>query len=276
MSPQATQAADNEPTDHFDEEVVRKAVQAIEDTDPGHYDEIDLFGTLEPAPIRSDEVPFDDEDEAESAPLGLLVLLASAAAFAFVVAAAAVVGSVVWLGSTLAEEPQQDVVVAPTETQLVGQEATNAHIDAVLDDPANAPAEVAAPTFELRTVPVQFAFDSWQASIERTALSTLVSDIQGDLDAARSADGQGKLVLTGHTDSRGSEAANELMGLGRAWAVQVIVVREGLEGEIELVGAGESEPIASNATAEGRAANRRVTAEVFAPIPLLSAVLAQD
>jgi len=277
MSPHSPYSADNEPTDCFDEDVVRRAIQAIEeDTDPGnhgHYDEVDLYGTMDPAPPRTtDEVQYEIlEEEEETAPLGLLVGLAGASMLAASVAAFAVAGSIAWLVLTNGAE-QAEVIVAPTEEQLVGQEATNAHIDAVLEE--KVVADAAAPAFELRTVPVEFGFDSWQANIEQSALSTLATDIQTDLDAARSSDGDGKLVLTGHTDSRGSASANEIMGLGRAWAVQVVLVSEGVDGQIELVGAGESKPIATNDSAEGRATNRRVTAEVFGPIPPLSDVFA--
>ena len=291
MSPHSTHSADsadNEPTDHFDEAVLRRAIENLEDTDSGttdseygdvdgHYDEIDLYGTLDPAPPRTtEEVPFEiveGEDE-DGAPIALLLALGALAAMAAGLAVVAVAGSLFWFVSQTAEKPA-DVVVAPTPVQLVGQEATNAHIDAVLEEHVAAKAS-SPPTFALRDVPVEFAFDSWQATIEQSALSTLATDIRTDLDQARSSEGEGKLVLTGHTDSRGSAATNEVMGLGRAWAVQVLLVGEGVDGEIELVGAGEREPIASNKTAVGRAANRRVTAEVFAPIPSLSAVLAKN
>lgn len=73
--------------------------------------------------------------------------------------------------------------------------------------------------------------------------------------------------LTGHTDSRGSEAGNERMGLKRAEAVKKYLVTEQQinEGRIATASAGESQPIADNKTSEGRKENRRVEAELFVP-----------
>jgi type VI secretion system protein ImpK len=52
------------------------------------------------------------------------------------------------------------------------------------------------------------------------------------------------------------------MGLGRAWAVQQLLALAGIEiVKVPIASKGESEPIGDNATPEGRAANRRVTAE---------------
>ncbi len=67
------------------------------------------------------------------------------------------------------------------------------------------------------------------------------------------------LTIEGHTDSRGSESRNLTLSLERANAVRDALVRLGYEGDsIEAQGLGEGHPIANNATAEGRANNRRV------------------
>lgn len=68
-----------------------------------------------------------------------------------------------------------------------------------------------------------------------------------------------KIRITGHTDDVGSEKANQRLSEGRANAVRDEIVRRGIASErIEAEGKGESEPIADNATEEGRAKNRRV------------------
>ncbi|MEQ1565642.1 MAG: OmpA family protein [Myxococcota bacterium] len=80
-------------------------------------------------------------------------------------------------------------------------------------------------------------------------------------------DWPGQVRLVGHTDSRGPAEFNLQVGLARAWAVRQLLVLEGLERRRLPIGSkGESEPIGDNATLEGRAANRRVTAE-FEPSP---------
>ncbi len=65
--------------------------------------------------------------------------------------------------------------------------------------------------------------------------------------------------ITGHTDNVGSDQANLILSEGRANAVRDELIKRGVQPErIEAEGKGESEPIADNATEEGRAKNRRV------------------
>lgn len=73
--------------------------------------------------------------------------------------------------------------------------------------------------------------------------------------------------ITGHTDDRGSEAANVRVGQRRAEAVRDYLVQQHNidTGRIDVASAGESQPIADNATAEGRTQNRRVEIELFVP-----------
>ena len=76
-----------------------------------------------------------------------------------------------------------------------------------------------------------------------------------------------RATLTGHTDDRGSEEVNEGVGLRRADAVKAYLVREQNidEGRIETQSAGETQPIADNATPQGQSDNRRVEVELFVP-----------
>lgn len=65
--------------------------------------------------------------------------------------------------------------------------------------------------------------------------------------------------ITGHTDNVGTERDNQRLSEGRANAVRNELIKRGIASErIEAEGKGESEPIADNATEEGRAQNRRV------------------
>jgi len=66
-------------------------------------------------------------------------------------------------------------------------------------------------------------------------------------------------VVEGHTDSRGPSGHNEDLSLARADSVRSFLVSEGVPTDrIKAVGRGESEPVASNDSADGRANNRRV------------------
>ncbi len=80
-------------------------------------------------------------------------------------------------------------------------------------------------------------------------------------DVAKALKDQGyrEIVVEGHTDSRGSESANQELSLNRARAVREHLVSQGIESaKISARGVGESTPVASNDSAEGRANNRRV------------------
>jgi outer membrane protein OmpA-like peptidoglycan-associated protein len=68
-----------------------------------------------------------------------------------------------------------------------------------------------------------------------------------------------KIVVAGHTDSRGSSTANRRLSLARAESVRAFLVNSGVSPDrISASGRGEDEPVADNRTAEGRANNRRV------------------
>lgn len=65
--------------------------------------------------------------------------------------------------------------------------------------------------------------------------------------------------VVGHTDNVGSDAYNRQLSVDRALSVARILIRYGVSStRITYSGRGMSEPIASNASAQGRATNRRV------------------
>lgn len=70
-----------------------------------------------------------------------------------------------------------------------------------------------------------------------------------------------KADIEGHTDSVGSDAYNQKLSERRAASVVKALTELGVEkSRLKAVGYGESKPIASNETVEGRAENRRVHA----------------
>ena len=67
------------------------------------------------------------------------------------------------------------------------------------------------------------------------------------------------IQIVGHTDNTGSADYNQLLSTERALAVSSILQQNGVPHfRIQSMGRGESQPIASNLTPEGRAQNRRV------------------
>jgi outer membrane protein OmpA-like peptidoglycan-associated protein len=106
-------------------------------------------------------------------------------------------------------------------------------------------------------VPSDISFAVGSAAIEprlRPVLDAFASGLGG----------QPRMIVrvVGHTDNTGSDAINEPLSLHRAESVRNYLEDRGIAANrIEVAGRGSREPIASNATAEGRAKNRRV--EIF-------------
>ena len=70
---------------------------------------------------------------------------------------------------------------------------------------------------------------------------------------------QSRVQVEGHTDNTGSAEYNQSLSERRANAVADVLMEGGVPfSRIETFGRGESEPVASNLTPEGRAQNRRV------------------
>jgi len=68
-----------------------------------------------------------------------------------------------------------------------------------------------------------------------------------------------RVEIVGHTDNRGTSASNEKLSERRARAVRDVLARSGVDPtRITTRGAGETRPVATNDTLEGRALNRRV------------------
>jgi outer membrane protein OmpA-like peptidoglycan-associated protein len=72
-----------------------------------------------------------------------------------------------------------------------------------------------------------------------------------------------KIVIEGHTDSEGKVADRVQRSLDRADRVRRALVAKGLpQSMFDVQGLGDSQPIASNRTASGRAQNNRVELRV--------------
>ncbi len=70
-----------------------------------------------------------------------------------------------------------------------------------------------------------------------------------------------KVALIGHADSRGDAGYNQKLSERRAQSVADYMVNRGVKASaITVSGRGEASPVASNASREGRAKNRRVDA----------------
>jgi OOP family OmpA-OmpF porin len=114
------------------------------------------------------------------------------------------------------------------------------------------PAPVAAAVAPMPTnQAVQFDFDS---SVLKTSAYPVLDQQSAYLKSSGST-----IELDGYASSEGTEAYNAKLSLERANAVKTYLVNSGVDaGKISVKGLGESNPVASNATEEGRVQNRRV------------------
>lgn len=98
------------------------------------------------------------------------------------------------------------------------------------------------------------SFDSGSAELKGQAQTTFakIASILKDYDKTI-------VHVVGHTDSDGSDVFNENLSNKRANAVYNFMGSQGLQfGRMKTEGRGEREPVASNATPEGKRRNRRV------------------
>ena len=105
---------------------------------------------------------------------------------------------------------------------------------------------------------LHFAFNSANlTAADKSVLDTVVSKLSQNAPNA-------KLSLSGYTDSVGSDAYNLKLSERRAMSVANYLVAAGVPQAniVAVEGEGEAEPVADNATAEGRAMNRRVVIAV--------------
>lgn len=97
-------------------------------------------------------------------------------------------------------------------------------------------------------------FDTGKSSIKKQSAAVL----QDIIDILKEYPNS-KFTVEGHTDSTGSEALNQKLSDARANAVKQYLVENGIDAfRLSALGYGESKPIDTNATAKGRANNRRV------------------
>jgi OOP family OmpA-OmpF porin len=109
------------------------------------------------------------------------------------------------------------------------------------------------------SITLRVNFDTGKANIK----TEFAAEIKKVADFMRQYSGT-RVVIEGHTDNVGSAAANQKLSASRAQAVAQSLIRDhGIaSSRVQSIGYGEGRPIADNKTPEGRAMNRRVTAEI--------------
>lgn len=99
---------------------------------------------------------------------------------------------------------------------------------------------------------INFEFDSARLTADsRQSLDKVVEGLRGQSGM--------ELMIEGHTDSVGAEAYNLKLSKQRAEAAREYLISQGIDGgRLTARGLGESQPVTSNQTKDGRAQNRRV------------------
>ena len=131
---------------------------------------------------------------------------------------------------------------------------------------ANVPVPPPAPVYEKNTMSAEALFDH-DKSVLKPAGKAALTELNNAIKAkgARVVD----IDVIGHTDSDGTEEYNQALSVRRAQSVRDYMVSEGVDPAIiDVSGEGELNPIASNATKEGRAQNRRVDIHVGVATPM--------
>jgi OOP family OmpA-OmpF porin len=148
--------------------------------------------------------------------------------------------------------PAARAVIAEKPAAVVPQEAP-----LVVTETSPPPAQP-QPVSEKVSFAAEALFDFDKATVKeegKAALDDLIAKLQGMNTEV--------MIAVGHTDSVGTDAYNEKLSLRRSDAVKAYLVSKGLDAaRLYTEGKGETQPIADNRSADGRAKNRRVTIEV--------------
>lgn len=156
------------------------------------------------------------------------------------------------------EKAQGDL--ASTREQLQAEKAAREAAEAKSKETLArlAAANAAAVKEEPRGTVITLAGGVLFASNKSQLLPGAQNSLNQIADALKDQDDK-RVLIEGHTDSRGSDATNQALSKARADSVGSYLISRGVPAErITTAGLGPSRPVADNNTAEGRANNRRV------------------
>lgn len=170
------------------------------------------------------------------------------------------------------EETQVNACEGIEETADAADDAGDAAADEAADataeaepeaapEPAPAPEPVAKePIVTMATIGGEALFDSNADALNASgeqALAELISELETFQEISA-------IEVIGHTDATGPEDYNQALSERRAAAVSAFLTSAYPNVDVTSSGMGESSPIATNSTSEGRQLNRRVEIQVSA------------
>lgn len=175
-----------------------------------------------------------------------------------------------WTFGSVAKAPEPVAVVEPVQEEVVAAvepaPVLDADYDGVLDKDdlcPNTPAGITVDNTGCEPMKpidllVNFKFDSAVVNQEGFEQIAKMGEFLQRYPEVR-------IRIEGHTDTSGQAAYNEQLSVRRADIIrQQLIEMYNIDAErIDAAGMGDSEPVASNDTIEGRQQNRRTTAEIF-------------
>ena len=144
------------------------------------------------------------------------------------------------------------------EDEVVEEVAVVEEVEEVVEPPPAVPQQIAK--IDTREFSEMTLFDVNSATLNPEG-ERVLSDLFSALAEFKGITG---ISVTGHTDSTGTEAYNQALSEQRAATVAAEIATQYPGVQIDVQGDGESNPIASNDTAEGRQQNRRVDIDITA------------
>jgi peptidoglycan-associated lipoprotein len=193
-------------------------------------------------------------------------------------------GKVETLGQSL-EATQQQTKENASRIAQVDQKADQANTAAVTAQSSAVTAQNSATTANNAATASMAKANAVDAASKRLIFQVVISDAEGNFKLGRAdlpddvkakldelanklkADPAGNYIeIEGHTDSTGSVASNEKLGLARAEAAKKYLYEtyQIPLHKINVISYGQDKPVAPNKTRDGRAQNRRVVIKVLA------------
>ncbi|WNM26521.1 OmpA family protein [Demequina capsici] len=159
-------------------------------------------------------------------------------------------------------EYSADESLAPTPSPRPSPSTTPSASASAAPTPSASVSATASATPTETTVPIPtfepVLFDAFSADLTDAAKAQLDDIANGIVDTLESHPGI-RVHVDGYSDSVGTEEENQVLTDQRAQNVKDYLVGAGVPGSIlEATGHAEQSPVASNATEDGRAQNRRV------------------
>jgi len=135
------------------------------------------------------------------------------------------------------------------------QQERDADLLAILQSTEKAGALVERTETHIKVTFNKVTFESNKADLK----PEFASQLENLAKALTASAPEATLIVRGHSDASGPEIYNRVLSEKRAASVKTFLITQGVQsGRVSSEGLGESSPVASNASPEGRAQNRRV------------------